>query len=58
MEIYPVVNRCQGLEAGVYHYQPLEHCLYQISDWNSDVEELIEDAYTSSGNKTNLKFCW
>ncbi|NEQ39644.1 MAG: SagB/ThcOx family dehydrogenase [Okeania sp. SIO3I5] len=51
LEVYPVVNRCQGLEAGVYHYQPLEHCLYQISDWNADVEELIEDAYKSSGEQ-------
>ncbi len=51
LEIYPVVNRCQGLEAGSYHYQPLEHCLYQISGWNSDVEELIEEAYKSSGEQ-------
>lgn len=49
LEIYPVVNRCEGLTAGVYHYQPLEHCLYQISGWNRDVEALIEDSHKSSG---------
>lgn len=49
LEIYPVVNRCEGLEAGVYHYQPLEHCLYQISGLNPDVEALIEDSHKSSG---------
>jgi hypothetical protein len=25
LEIYPVINRCQGLDAGLYHYQPLSH---------------------------------
>ena len=51
LEIYPVVNRCEGLAAEVYHYQPLEHCLYQISAHETQVEELIEDAYKSSGEQ-------
>lgn len=51
LEIYPVVNRCDGLEAGVYHYQPLEHCLYQISGLNPEVEALIENSHQSSGEE-------
>lgn len=55
LEIYPVVNRCDGLEAGVYHYQPLEHCLYQISAGNRDVEALIEDSRKSIGELDTLQ---
>jgi SagB-type dehydrogenase family enzyme len=31
LEIYPVVNQCQGLPYGVYHYNPLEHYLSRVT---------------------------
>jgi len=31
LEIYPVINRCQGLEFGVYHYNPLDHYLSRVN---------------------------
>ena len=51
LEIYPVVNRCQGLSSGVYQYLPLEHQLCSISGYNPDVEKLIKDAFQSSGEE-------
>src|SRR6476469_1563769 len=51
LEIYPVINKCQGLDAGLYHYQPLSHSLYAIADWNPEVEALIFDAWKSTGQQ-------
>jgi oxazoline/thiazoline dehydrogenase len=51
LEIYPVINRCQGLDAGLYHYQPLSHTLHAIADWDSAVEALIFDAWKSTGQQ-------
>ena len=49
LEIYPIINRCQGLEAGLYHYQPLSHSLYAIALENPEVETLIFDAWKATG---------
>ncbi len=51
LEIYPVVNQCQGLNAGLYHYQPLAHTLHQIAERSSEVEALIYDAWKSTGQQ-------
>lgn len=51
LEIYPVINRCDRIDSGLYHYQPLEHLLHQVSDWNQEVEQLIKDAWFSSGQQ-------
>ncbi len=31
LEIYPVVRLCQGLDTGLYHYDPINHQLEQIA---------------------------
>lgn len=51
LEIYPVINRCQGLDSGLYHYQPLSHALYAIADGNSEIEGLVFDAWKSTGHQ-------
>ncbi|MEM9926619.1 MAG: PatA/PatG family cyanobactin maturation protease [Cyanobacteria bacterium P01_D01_bin.50] len=51
LEIYPVVRHCEGLEAGLYHYEPLNHQLEGIADNNSDVSALIKDAHRSGGEQ-------
>ncbi|MGK7877360.1 MAG: SagB family peptide dehydrogenase [Xenococcaceae cyanobacterium] len=51
LEIYPVVNRCQGLNEGVYQYLPLEHQLCRISGYTPSVEKLIKDAFQNSGEQ-------
>jgi SagB-type dehydrogenase family enzyme len=51
LEIYPVINRCQGLDAGVYHYQPLVHRLHLLTEHNPDVEALLYDAWKATGQQ-------
>lgn len=40
LEIYPVVDRCGGLAAGLYHYDPREHALRLVAEPNEGVRTL------------------
>ncbi|MBI5440287.1 MAG: SagB family peptide dehydrogenase, partial [Deltaproteobacteria bacterium] len=42
LEIYPVVDRCTGLSAGLYHYDPKGHLLSRISGPNEMVGTLLQ----------------
>lgn len=44
LEIYPIVNRVEGLERGLHHYDPLDHALTRIRDWDPAVEALSRAA--------------
>jgi SagB-type dehydrogenase family enzyme len=41
LEIYPAVNRCEGLDAGLYHYDPQNHRLERLSGRTSETQNLI-----------------
>jgi len=47
LEIYPIVNSCQGLDAGLYHYRPDSHQLNRLSAKTAAVEMLLTDAAMS-----------
>jgi SagB-type dehydrogenase family enzyme len=49
LELYPVVNNCQGIDSGLYHYDPLAHQLCRIADRTATVEALLQDAGRSMG---------
>lgn len=49
LELYVVVNRCAGLSAGLYHYCPGSHQLYQVSGKTHEVETLIAGAVSATG---------
>ncbi len=51
-ELYPVVNLCQGIESGFYHYCPKDHQLEKLSERTDLVENLLEQA-----RLTNFKVC-
>lgn len=51
LELYPVVNSCQGIPSGLYHYHPLAHQLCRISERNETVEALLNDARQSMGQQ-------
>ena len=51
LEIYPVVDRCAGVEPGVYHYDAGRHALVRITGRTSDAERLIEDAAWATGHQ-------
>lgn len=42
LEIYPLVDRCDGLEPGLYNYNPLRHELYHVSGPNLYVNTLLK----------------
>lgn len=44
LEFYPVVKSCRGLNAGLYHYDPLEHCLELVSEPSEDTSFLCGEA--------------
>ena len=50
LEIYPIVDRCDGLESGLYHYDPAEHELIRITGRTPDIDLFIADAKTSTAN--------
>lgn len=48
LEMYAVVHNCQGLDAGLYHYDALGHRLSRIAGRTSEVEALLSDAARSA----------
>lgn len=51
LELYPVVNSCEGIPSGLYQYEPLAHQLCRISDRTETVEALLNDARQSMGQQ-------
>ncbi len=53
LEIYPVVDRCDGLESGLYHYDAATHELVAIAGRTTEVEAIVEDARVATGHLAN-----
>ncbi len=49
LEVYPLVQHCDGLETGLYHYDAAKHQLVSVSPWTTDLQQLIVDAGYSTG---------
>ncbi|MBI1916592.1 MAG: SagB family peptide dehydrogenase [Planctomycetes bacterium] len=49
LELYVAVKACQGLAAGLYHYEPVHHGLERLSGQTAEVERLLKDAAGASG---------
>lgn len=49
LEIYPVVQKCRDLPAGLYHYDPLEHRLGCLTEPTADVDRLLAHAAGCTG---------
>jgi oxazoline/thiazoline dehydrogenase len=48
LELYPLVSRCDGVDAGLYHYNPERHCLDAVPADPEDVRSLLRDAGRST----------
>jgi oxazoline/thiazoline dehydrogenase len=48
LEFYPSVDRCEGLDSGLYHYDPLEHRLRLVRPRDWFVEEMLRYASIAS----------
>ena len=51
LEIYPIVNRCDGLSSGVYHYDAEGHHLVRIAGRAPEVDGMIADANRTTGGE-------
>jgi SagB-type dehydrogenase family enzyme len=51
LEFYIAVHRCEGLDAGFYHYHAEEHALYRLPSEESHVSTMIGTALLSWGGK-------
>jgi oxazoline/thiazoline dehydrogenase len=49
LELYPIIDRCQGLLPGFYHYDPQEHALEPLAKPNSLTEQFLQDACVFTG---------
>jgi SagB-type dehydrogenase family enzyme len=57
-ETYLVVNRVEGLEPGLYHYQSLEHMLCFLGADASLVERTHSGCYDQYVKKSAVTFIW
>lgn len=44
LEVYLAIDRCRGVRAGLYHYDPLHHRLEHLAGKNSSVVRLLKTA--------------
>jgi SagB-type dehydrogenase family enzyme len=49
LEIYPVVSRCAGLGAGLYHYDAVDHRLALLSPGGAAADRLVGYARAAAG---------
>ena len=51
LEIYPAVDRCDGLDPGLYHYDAAAHALVRIADRTPDVERFFANARAATADQ-------
>src|SRR5262249_15040917 len=53
LELYAVVNRCDNLRSGLYHYDPARHGLTRLAGRTAEAESLLRDAAGSAALPEN-----
>lgn len=54
LELYIVVNTCENIPSGLYHYCPQHHQLGKLCERNSEVERLLRDARLATAGQDGL----
>jgi oxazoline/thiazoline dehydrogenase len=54
LELYLAIDNCQGISRGLYHYEPEHHALCQLTVNQSNVEQLLNDASTATGETPQI----
>jgi oxazoline/thiazoline dehydrogenase len=54
LEIYPVIDRCQGITPGLYYYQPQAHELGLVSGMTETVAALLANAGMAATNQPQV----
>ena len=59
LHIYPVVNRCEGVERGIYYYDGSKDRLCTVAQMNQAGDRLLQDAAYSmgSGSAPDILLC-
>ena len=47
LEVYPLIDRCDGIDPGLYHYQGETHALGRVKDLTPEVRTLLDLAYAT-----------
>ncbi len=55
LEIYPLIQRCEGLDAGLYRYNPKEHQLERMIDFTEQLESMLWQAAAAMGKPGTKK---
>jgi SagB-type dehydrogenase family enzyme len=55
LEIYAVVAQCQGLEMGLYHYDPHGHALGRLSGMTPEIELLLKQAWHTADKRSPVQ---
>jgi len=55
LELYIVVNACEGIDQGLYYYDPFLHELCLLSEGNEYAGKIVEDACRASGLRSELE---
>ncbi|OZM71931.1 SagB-type dehydrogenase domain-containing protein [Amycolatopsis antarctica] len=50
LEVYLSIDRCTGLDRGIYHYDPLGHALTLVNDDRTDLAEMLDMAKVAAGS--------
>jgi SagB-type dehydrogenase family enzyme len=51
LELYITLSCCDGIAAGVYHYEPLRHALSLLNSQSAMIEALLRNARRQTGQK-------
>ncbi|WP_354670990.1 SagB family peptide dehydrogenase [Streptomyces sp. MA15] len=51
LELYAAVRRCDGLDPGLYHYDPLGHALTELPDHPGAMDQLLREASAAAGER-------
>lgn len=49
LEVFPLIVRCNGIERGLYFYDPATHSLHWVSGWSRKLESLSASACRATG---------
>ncbi|MCB0009385.1 MAG: SagB family peptide dehydrogenase, partial [Anaerolineales bacterium] len=57
LEIYPVIGHCEGLEKGLYHYDPLQHALHKLAGESAEVKTLLQLSWFTGSRQSPPQVC-
>lgn len=52
LEIYPIINQCQGIEPGTYYYNPAEHQLHKIAEIDRYAKGVLDIAWHTANKQS------